>query len=320
MRAVVASGAGVAVVVADADDATAAAAASEIGAEACPPDTIFTRDDLDGIVIATPSALHADQARQALAAGLAVFCQKPLGRTAAECAEVVAAAESADLLLGVDLSYRHLAATTRLRDCVSAGEIGDVFAVDLVFHNAYGPDKAWFRDPALSGGGCVIDLGTHLVDLVTWVLGADVDGVDSRLLCGGQPLLPENPAAPDDGAPTKKRAVEDYAVARLDVAGGAVATLACSWYLPAGCDAIIGATFYGTEGALAVHNVSGSFYDFTLDLNRGTRAERLVEPPDAWGGRAAVSWAQQLRGGARFDPEAHAFVRSARVIDRIYGR
>ena len=62
--------------------------------------------DLDGIVIATPSALHAEQAIRALDAGMAVFCQKPLGRDAAETAAVVEAAQRADRLLGVDLSYR----------------------------------------------------------------------------------------------------------------------------------------------------------------------------------------------------------------------
>ena len=48
--------------------------------------------------------------------------------------------------------------------------LGRTYAVDLVFHNAYGPDKAWFYDPALSGGGCVMDLGVHLVDLALWAL------------------------------------------------------------------------------------------------------------------------------------------------------
>ena len=61
---------------------------------------------VDGVVIATPSALHAEQAIQALRQGAAVFCQKPLGRTEAEVRDVVAAARDADRLLGVDLSYR----------------------------------------------------------------------------------------------------------------------------------------------------------------------------------------------------------------------
>src|SRR3954471_20128495 len=60
----------------------------------------------DGIVIATPSAMHADQTIAALERGIAVFCQKPLARTAAETARVVSAARANDRLLGVDFSYR----------------------------------------------------------------------------------------------------------------------------------------------------------------------------------------------------------------------
>lgn len=62
----------------------------------------------DGVLIATPSALHAKQAVQTLDSGVAVFCQKPLGINAAEVASVVAAARRNDRLLGVDFSYRHI--------------------------------------------------------------------------------------------------------------------------------------------------------------------------------------------------------------------
>jgi hypothetical protein len=88
---------------------------------------------------------------------------------------------------------------------------GEVYAADLVFHNAYGPDKPWFRDPALSGGGCVIDLGTHLVDLALHLLAGagpavDVESVTARLFTGGRPL---------DG---RTDVVEDFATARIDLA------------------------------------------------------------------------------------------------------
>src|SRR3954453_6671205 len=119
--------------------------------------------DVDGIVIATPNALHARQAIAALERGKAVFCQKPLGRDAKETASIVDAARANDRLLGVDPSYRHAAAMRAVRDAVR--ELGKIFAAELTFHNAYGPDKSWFYDRDLSGGGCVLDLGVHLVDL-----------------------------------------------------------------------------------------------------------------------------------------------------------
>ena len=263
--------------------------------------------DLDGIVIATPSALHAEQTLEALTAGLAVFCQKPLGRTAAETRAVVEAARTANRLLGVDLSYRFVRGIQTMRRLIQAGEIGEVYAVELVFHNAYGPDKAWFYDPVRSGGGCVIDLGLHLVDLALWTLGfPGVKHTTSHLLARGRPLK------------SSRLEVEDYAVARLDLDTGAAVSLACSWRLPAGCDAVISAAFYGTQGGLALHNVAGSFYDFTTERFWGTTRQTLHAPPEDWSGRAAVAWAQQLATCPQFDPEIAHVVTVAEVLDAIY--
>jgi len=265
--------------------------------------------ELDGIVIATPSAMHAAQAIEALEHGVAVFCQKPLARTAAETQRVIEAARAANRLLGVDLSYRFTEAMQRIRQLVQGGELGSIFAVDLVFHNAYGPDKPWFFDPRLSGGGCVIDLGIHLVDLALWTLGFPrVTRATSRLFSRGEPLR---------DALTQ---VEDFAEARMDLEGGAAVRLACSWNLPAGRDAVIEASFYGTGGGAAMRNVNGSFFDFRAERFRGTARETLSEPPDAWGGRAAVEWASQLERDNRFDPAVEHLVNVAAALDAIYGR
>ncbi len=268
-------------------------------------DAILLAPGLDGVVIATPSALHAEQSIAALRAGAAVFCQKPLGRTAEEAAAVVAAARAADRLLGVDFSYRHTAAMAAIAPVVREGALGRIHAVDLTFHNAYGPDKPWFYDKALSGGGCVMDLGVHLVDLALWTLGFPaVAAVDAQLLAAGQPL----------GAGE----VEDYAVATLRLETGTVVRLACSWQLQAGREAVIEAAFYGAAGGAALRNVAGSFFDFTAERFHGTRAEPLAGPPDAWGGRAATDWALRLAAGERFDPAAERLVDVAMVLDRIY--
>jgi predicted dehydrogenase len=265
--------------------------------------------ELDGIVIATPSALHAEQSVRALEQGVAVFCQKPLGRTSAEVQAVVDAARAADRLLSVDLSYRFTEGMQRIRALAQAGEFGRIYAVDLVFHNAYGPDKSWFYDPALSGGGCVMDLGVHLVDLALWTLGfPKARTVRGSLLAGGEPL--RDPAAQ----------VEDYAAATLELDTGCIVQLACSWRLQAGCEAAISASFYGTAGGAALRNVGGSFYDFEALRFRGTESETLATPPDTWGGRAAADWAQSLAAGARFDDAAERLVDVAAVLDGIYGR
>ncbi len=262
---------------------------------------------LDGMVIATPSAMHASQSIRALERGIAVFCQKPLGRNEHEVREVIRAAERADRLLGVDLSYRYTTAMQQIYAQVRHGEVGDIFAAELVFHNAYGPDKSWFYDAKLAGGGCVMDLGIHLIDLALWVLDfPEVRNVSASLFAEGKPL-----------ARTRER-VEDYAIATLELSSGAVVQIACSWKLNAGTDAIIEANFYGTRGGLSFHNVNGSFYDFVAEKYNGTARETLAVPPDAWGGRAAVRWAEQLAAGSGFDREISRIILVASTMDAIY--
>jgi predicted dehydrogenase len=310
MEAIAQNGTGIVVAFADPLPSLAARARQTAPDAAFVPSIDELLDQqLDGVVIATPSALHAEHAIAALRRGLAVFCQKPLGRSAAEVERVVATARSADRLLAVDLSYRFTLGMTAIRELIASGEIGDVYAADLVFHNAYGPDKPWFYDRRLSGGGAVIDLGTHLVDLALWALGhPGVASVRSRLYAQGKPV-------PNDG-----RSVEDHAVAELALETGAVVRLACSWKLHAGCDCMIEAAFYGTRGGVRFRNVGGSFYDFTAEHLNGTKLRTLSSPPDAWGGRAAQRWVEQLAQGARFDAEALHLVELARVIDSVYGR
>jgi predicted dehydrogenase len=266
-------------------------------------------DAVAGVVIATPNALHAEQAIAALEAGKAVFCQKPLGRSRAETNRVVAAARAGGQLLGVDLSYRYTAAMQAVYQVVHSGDLGEIYGVELTFHNGYGPDKAWFYDPKLAGGGCVIDLGGHLVDLALWCLRfPEVDTVYSSLFRNGKRIT----AA--DGK------VEDYATAGIRLKTGTQVSLSCSWQLPVGQQAVISAAFYGTRGGVACRNINGSFYDFVAERFSGTQTETLVLPPDDWPGRAGVVWANQLAAGAAFDPAGEEFVKVAGVLDRIYGR
>jgi hypothetical protein len=148
-----------------------------------------------------------------------------------------------------------------------------------------------------------------LVDLALWALEPTrVVKVSSHLFSRGEPLT------------NRTDAVEDFALAELVLSGGTVVRLACSWNLPAGCDAVIQASFFGTKGGAMLSNVDGSFYDFRADRFRGTTREQLSGPPDAWGGRAIVDWARRLSRGSGFDPAAERLFDVAAVIDAIYHR
>src|SRR4051812_39050950 len=204
---------GLAQVAAVADpQAEALEAAAEVAPDAGRAETLeeLLEHELDGVVIATPSPLHADQGVAALERGLAVFCQKPLARDAEETRRVLAAARAADRLLAVDLSYRHVEALRAAHERVASGAIGELHTIDLVFHNAYGPGKPWFTDPELAGGGCLIDLGTHLVDLALWL--AEAAGSRQR-----------NPVVPLSGHTRQRNHAIDVETARaLSLHGHAV--------------------------------------------------------------------------------------------------
>ena len=169
-----------------------------------------------------------------------------------------------------------------------AGELGNVFAADLTFHNAYGPQSGWFWDPALSGGGCLIDLGVHLVDLALWMFDFpwQVSEARATLLRDGRPALPSE--------------AEDYALAELVLANGVHVRIAGPGNLDAGQDAVIEAAFHGTDGGARMRNENGSFFDSWAELLKGRNAERIASPPDNWSGRAAVEWVRKLAAGERF--------------------
>jgi len=316
---------GLAQVAAVADpQAEALAAAAEVAPQARRAETLeeLLEHDLDGIVIATPSALHAEQAVAALECGLAVFCQKPLARDAAETQRVLEAARAADRLLAVDLSYRHVEALRAAHRQVADGAIGQVHTIDLVFHNAYGPGKPWFTDPELAGGGCLIDLGTHLVDLALWLTEAAGSRDRDRVVPLSAYSRQRNHAIGVETARALSlhgHAVEDHATAELSL-GDARARLACSWFASAGRDCVFECTVWGSEGAVSVRNVGGSFYDFRAELWRGTSCEALVEPPDEWGGRAIAAWAERLRGDSGYDARADELEQVAETIDVIYAK
>jgi predicted dehydrogenase len=265
------------------------------------------QEDLDGIVIATPSALHAKHTLACLHAGKAVFCQKPLGRNLQETRQIVEEAHRVDRLLGVDYSYRFTEGMQHIKKLVDDGKLGHIYAIETVFHNAYGPDKSWFYDPQLSGGGCLIDLGSHLVDLILWILKFPAVEIESTCIRRkGKPIV------------NHWEEVEDYATTQFKTSNGVHVQMSCSWNLPLGKDAEIAFRIFGTEGGASFHNINGSFYNFESEYYQGTQKTTLTSPPDDWGSKALINWSKDLARNSGFRIQAEEFIRSASVLEEIY--
>ena len=141
---------------------------------------------VDAVVICTPNALHVPQAQLALEAGKHVLVQKPLALTCADAQATVDLAAQRQRLLFVDYTYRFLETVRVLRESLRARPR----RVSARFHNIYGPgqEKTWFFDPRLSGGGALVDLGVHLLDLAVWLLQPSAVSLLDAELGGGPPV------------------------------------------------------------------------------------------------------------------------------------
>jgi predicted dehydrogenase len=139
------------------------------------PAELCARDDLDGVSICTPNALHREQAVLAFGHGKHVFCEKPLGISVAEAAEMTRAAEASGRIHQVAFTFRHLHGVAELRRRVAAGEVGEPFFFRAHHEHWHGflPAAAisWRGLRGASGGGVLYDSGAHLFDLARFVLG-----------------------------------------------------------------------------------------------------------------------------------------------------
>ncbi len=136
---------------------------------------LCTRDDLDGVTIATPNVFHAEQALTAFGFQKHVFCEKPLGMNTTEAHEMVCAAETSGKVHQVAFTFRYAYGVRELRRRVRAGDIGQPYYLRIQYDGWDGlrPDWkiGWREKQDLAGGGVLYDVGSHLFDVARFVLG-----------------------------------------------------------------------------------------------------------------------------------------------------
>jgi predicted dehydrogenase len=195
--------------------------------------------DVDGVYIATPVHLHAEQTIGAAEAGKHVLVEKPMAMNVAECDRMIAASRASGVRLGVAY-YRHFyPVVARMKDVIRSGEIGDPV---LVHMNAFepfnpGPDhpRYWLMKKAQSGGGPMFDFGCHRLEVLINIFG------------------PVRRATGLTANVRFEREVEDTAVALLQLGNGACATIAVTHAAQASRDAV---DIYGTRGSLHIANLN----------------------------------------------------------------
>jgi predicted dehydrogenase len=134
-------------------------------------------DDFDAALIAVPHALHAPLTCSLLEQGKPVFVEKPMALTSADCERMIATAASTGLPLAVGLMRRQLQAARWLKDLLESEALGKIESFDVrdgfVYEWMVTSDAIWRKEKA--GGGVLIDVGVHVLDLVLWWLGPVAD-------------------------------------------------------------------------------------------------------------------------------------------------
>lgn len=127
--------------------------------------------EIDTLVIASENVHHAELTRAAAAAGVHVLCEKPLATSLADARAMIDACAQAGVKLGTAFPVRYSDAVRGLRDAVRDGALGETLMIRATNRGAY--PGSWFGDPALSGGGALIDHTVHVADLLRWIWGCE---------------------------------------------------------------------------------------------------------------------------------------------------
>jgi predicted dehydrogenase len=242
----------------DVDLAKASAAAATHGGMAwSSTDEMFASEAVSAVVIAVPNVLHAQLAIAALEAGNDVLLEKPMAMNESECAAVIDARDRSGRTLQVGFVCRFAATVAAAKRHIDAGRLGHIYQARAVMLRRRGiPGLGrWFTNRELSGGGVLIDLGPHLVDLVLDLCGRpQVERVSASTSSHfGQPTTGYKFTDMWSGPPNLDGLfnVDDAATAMLRCAGGLTVTLETSWasHLPDGTIGD-GVTLFGEKGAM----------------------------------------------------------------------
>jgi predicted dehydrogenase len=235
---------------------------------------VLADPDVDVVSICAPNMLHREIGVAAARAGKPFWIEKPVGRDAAETAEVAAAARAAGVVTSIGYNYRHAPAVERVRELIAAGELGRITNVRAVFFNSYANEPngalSWRFRRDQAGSGALGDLLSHVVDLMQYVV-APITEVSSLLstVYTQRPVLPMGSAthfAVIENGELGEVENDDYVAALARFATGAVGTLEAS-RVSVGPQCGLGFEIFGTEGS-AIWNFE-RMNEFQLCLGRG---------------------------------------------------
>lgn len=195
-------------------------------------DLAKTEANLDAVIIATPPATHAEIAVYFLNRKTNVLCEKPLCLSSNEAREMIAAAETAGAVFTMASKFRYCDDVIKAKSLVASGILGEVVQFENAFTAKVDMSKRWNSNADLSGGGVLIDNGTHSVDIIRYFLGA----IESVMAI--------------DAGSTQSLSVDENVKLFAKTTGGVTASVDLTWGINKELPNFI--SVYGTNGTLHV--------------------------------------------------------------------
>lgn len=270
---------------------------------------ILARDDVAAVVIATPDFTHREIAIAAAEAGKAILLQKPMARNSEECKEIMAAADAADVPLFVSFMHRYFEEVRKVRELLAAGALGEVYSVRQRNATPGAAWAAWFYKKENVGGGAMLQLGVHGIDLLRYLFG-EIEAVravmalmkNERVLADGSVIKPDN---------------EDFIIAIYRFASGMLAVHETVYNEVAGTDRFR-MEVYGDKGTAWLRTDKGRLAVYAPDhLNiEGWFVPDL--PLEQFGYRQHRHFLSMLRGEEPPDNSAHDGLATILVAEAAY--
>jgi len=276
---------------------------------------MLAKEKLDVVTVAVPNKLHKDLVIMALKSGCHVVCEKPMAMNAAEGEEMLKVARATGKRLMINFSFRFTPQSYAMKKLVESGELGEIYFARTVWLRRRGMPKfgGWFGQKALAGGGPLIDLGVHRLDLALWLMGyPEPEWVMASTY--------NHIASEQARRENKKFDVEDLAVALIKFKNGATIELEASW---AGnikeCEHMA-TRLLGTKAGLHQHNV-GDGYEFEAEMyleKNGCQYDMKLHPPVPEAKNSMCSFLDAIVDNVPHSAPAEEGLTVMRLLDAIY--
>lgn len=305
------------VALADAD-ATRLAQVGEqhgIAARYASAEAMLARERLDVVSVCTPNKFHLPLTLAAFEAGCHVLCEKPMALDATEGQQMLNAGRRAGRRLMINFSYRFSAASSALKAQVDAGEFGEFYFGRSVWHRRRGMPGfgGWFGTKAMAGGGPLIDLGVHRLDLALWLM-----GYPRPTWVLGNTYDPIARAAAAQAG--KAFDVEDLAAAMIRFDNGATLVLEASWAAHIRETELMETRLLGTRAGLLQRNLAeGYTFDAHLftDLN-GAPVDVQLRAPTTQAPSSMHDFAAAILADEPHPAPGEEGLVVMRILDAIY--